>query len=328
MKIHNYGISLDTLGEFGSLQRLEQALTYYQELGYSLVEIDLSPFALVIDGNIRQPQLDAFCTVLANFKLHYSIHSPNRLNLAYDSQHELSKRILRCQIEICHAIGGIRVVYHSGLQALDEVAPGLRRTLLTEDALREGAQREVNALKEIAPFAADAGVVVCLENGDPHQWEHDLIARFNLPREALLQHHARLHPQNIVRQLEAIDHPNVALTLDIAHLYIAANDMGFDYLEAVSIAAPWVKHLHVNDNYGRLDRGYDKGADRWAYGEGDIHLPPGWGSIPYEQVLARLPQYEGDLVLEIKLGFEDHLSECLATIRRLVRDSENAEHLH
>src|SRR5581483_9660755 len=321
MRIHNYGISLDTLGDFGSLSRLHDALAYYQELGYSLVEIDLSPFALVIDGNLRQPQFDAFRAVLSDFTLCYSIHSPNRLNLAYDPQHDLCQRILRCQIEICHAIGGTRVVYHSGLQALDDVARGVRRTLLTEDELREGAAREVDALKNVAPMAADAGVVVCLENGDPHQWEHAVIARFGLPREALLQHHARLHPQNIVRQLEAINHPNVALTLDIAHLYIAANDMGFDYLDAVRIAAPWVKHLHVNDNYGRLDRGFDTESDRWAYGEGDIHLPPGWGSIPYGEVLARLPRYEGDLILEIKPGFQDHIGECLTTMRRIVGDS-------
>ena len=70
------------------------------------------------------------------------------------------------------------------------------------------------------------------------------------------------------------------MTLDIAHLHIAAHDLGFDYLAAVAAAAPWVKHLHANDNFGRLDQGFDNEVDRWAYGEADIHLPPGWGSIP------------------------------------------------
>lgn len=324
MKIHHYGISLDTLGESGSLERLHQVLGQFQELGYSLVEIDLSPFAIVVDGSIRQRQLDAFCAVLSNFDLHYSIHSPNRLNLAYDPRHDLCRRILHCQIQVCRAIGGNRVVYHSGLEALRDVALGLRRQLLTDDELRAGAQREVNALTELAPVAADAGVIVCLENGDPHLWEHNVLAGFNLPAGELLKHHARLHPRNVVRQLEAINHPNVAMTLDLAHLYLAANDMAFDYLEAVAAAAPWVKHLHVNDNFGRLDQGYDKEPDRWAYGEGDIHLPPGWGTIPYAQVLTRLDSYEGDLVLEIKPGFEDHLTECLATMRDLVRAAPTA----
>jgi sugar phosphate isomerase/epimerase len=67
-----------------------------------------------------------------------------------------------------------------------------------------------------------------------------------------------------------------------------------------------------------LDSGFDSEPDRWPYGEADIHLPPGWGSIPYAEVFARLPDYQGDLILEIKGGFVDYLGESLATMRALV----------
>jgi sugar phosphate isomerase/epimerase len=129
----------------------------------------------------------------------------------------------------------------------------------------------------------------------------------------------------IVRQLEAIDDPAVGMTLDIAHLHIAAHDLGFDYLQAVEQAAPWVRHLHANDNFGRLDWGFDNESDRWPYGEADIHLPPGWGSIPYGEVFARLNGYQGDLILEIKSGFADYLGESLATMRALVGQGEPTE---
>ena len=122
----------------------------------------------------------------------------------------------------------------------------------------------------------------------------------------------------IVRQLEAIDDPAVGMTLDIAHLHIAAYDIGFDYLDAIEEAAPWVSHLHANDNFGRLDRGFDSEADRWPYGEADVHLPPGWGSIPYAEAFARLSAYSGDLILEIKSGFADYLGESLATMAGIV----------
>ncbi|MEZ4836432.1 MAG: TIM barrel protein [Caldilineaceae bacterium] len=118
------------------------------------------------------------------------------------------------------------------------------------------------------------------------------MTRFGLPREALLKHHARLQITPIVRQLEAIDHPSVGMTLDIAHLHIAAHDMGFDYLDAVAEAAPWVVHLHANDNYGRLDTGFDSEPERWPYGEADIHLPR-LGINPLHRSLrapARLPR--------------------------------------
>jgi sugar phosphate isomerase/epimerase len=232
---------------------------------------------------------------------------------------------MQCQLEICRRVGAARLVYHSGLQALDRVRYGVRRTLLRDAELAEGAQREVAAFRELGPRAADAGVIIGMENGDSHQWEHDLIARFGLPRRALLQHHARLHVTPIIRQLEAIDHPNVGLTLDIAHLHIAAHDMGFDYLDAVRQAAPWVRHLHANDNFGRLDEGFDSEPDRWAFGEADIHLPPGWGSIPYQEVFAQLPDYRGDLILEIKSGFADYLAESLTTMRGLVGEGRDDE---
>jgi sugar phosphate isomerase/epimerase len=157
-----------------------------------------------------------------------------------------------------------------------------------------------------------------MENGDPHLWGYTVLDRFVAPREALVKHHPRLRISPIVRQLEAIDHPAVGLTLDVAHLHIAAHEIGFDYLEAVREAAPWVRHLHANDNFGRLDRGVDLEMDRWAFGEADIHLPPGWGCIPYRQVFARLPEYEGDLILEIKPGFYDLLGQALQDTRRML----------
>jgi sugar phosphate isomerase/epimerase len=200
----------------------------------------------------------------------------------------------------------------------------VRRTLLSEPELVEGAQREVAALRALAAQASDTGVLIGMENGDSHLWEHNIIAHFGQPRAALAQHHARLMIPPIVRQLEAIDNPAVAMTLDIAHLHIAAHDLGFDYLEAVEQAAPWVRHLHANDNFGRLDWGFDSEPDRWPYGEADLHLPPGWGSIPYEQVFARLAGYQGDLILEIKSGFADSLGESLATMDEIVRQSGTA----
>jgi len=93
-----------------------------------------------------------------------------------------------------------------------------------------------------------------MENGDPHLWEYNVLAQFGRPREELVKHHARLRIEPIVRQLQAINHPNVGLTLDIAHLHIAAHEVGFDYLEAVSQATPWARHLHVNDNFGQGEK--------------------------------------------------------------------------
>jgi sugar phosphate isomerase/epimerase len=321
MQIDHIGFSFSAPAGFGALRKLEEGLDHLGKLGYTLIEINPQPFAIIMNGEIRRRQLENFGAVLRNFSLRYSIHGYNRLNLAYDPRHELCKAIMRCQIEICQAVGAQRLVYHSGLQALDDLHNGVRATPLSEEELDDGARREAAAFQELAPLAEDAGVVVGMENGDSHRWEHALMARFGLPREALLRHHARLQIAPIVRQLEAIDHPAVGMTLDIAHLHIAAHDMGFSYLDAVAEAAPWVVHLHANDNFGKLDTGFDSEPERWPYGEADIHLPPGWGSIPYVEVFRRLPDYQGDLVLEIKAGFADYLDESLETMKAIVAEA-------
>jgi sugar phosphate isomerase/epimerase len=318
MQIQSIGIAATAPGGLHSLEQLADFLAHVRALGYELVELDVSPAAVIVDGRVRRPQVEALAAVLRAGGLRTSVHGLMRLNLAYDPRHELCRRIMACQIEVCAALGARTLVYHSGLQALDQTRSSVRSKLLSDAELAEGAAREVEALRAQAPLAADAGVTICVENGDSHQWEHALLARFGLPREALAQHHARLRVEPIVAQLAAIDHPHVGMTLDIAHLFIAANDLGFDYLAAVETAAPWVRHLHANDNFGRLDQGFDGESDRYAFGEADLHLPPGWGAIPYGAVFERLSEYTGDLVLEIKPGFFASFGEALHTMRGLV----------
>ena len=317
--IRDIGIGLEYLDAPGQLRQLEERLAHYQAEGFRLVEIDPAPYHLIIYGELHRPSLADWSTALRQFGLRYSIHGLLRLNLAYDPRHDLCRQIMRCQIEICHTIGASTLVYHSGLQALDQVRYGVRRSLLSEEELAEGARREVAALRELAPIAADAGVTIGMENGDPHQWEYDLIARHGLPRSAIAQHHARLYLAPIVRQLEAIGHPSIAMTLDLGHLHIAAHGLECDYLAQIDEAAPWVKHLHISDNLGLLDQGFDAEPDRWAYGEADIHMPPGWGSVPYCDALDRLPGYRGDAILEIKAGFLDQAAEGLRAFRELLR---------
>lgn len=318
IQINEIGIAMSAAPGHEKFARLEKSLAWAQSMGYGLVEVSIGPFALIIDGRLRREGLADFQAVLSNFDLRYTLHGYNRLNLAYDPRHALCKQIMAAQIEIAGAVGASCLVYHSGLQALDAVRHGVRSTLLSDEELRAGATQEVRALKEAGIHAGDVGVIIGVENGDSHLWERELLARFGLPREALLKHHARLAIEPIVRQLEAVDHPAVGMTLDVAHLHIAAGDMGFDYLEAVAQAAGWVRHLHANDNFGRLDFGFDNEFERWPFGEADIHLPPGWGSIPFAQVFERLPDFAGDLILEIKSGFADEFAQSKTTMAEIL----------
>ena len=320
MIVRGIGIGVGGLGELLPLRQLEQALAHCQSLGFDLVEIDPTPFGLIINGELRRPQLADFLAVVRNFDLRYSVHGLMRLNLAYDTRHELCRKIMACQIEIAREMAATRLVYHSGLQALDDARHGVRRSLLTDEELLEGAKREVAAFVALAPLAADAGVVIGMENGDPHLWEYNVLVQYGHPPSDLLKHHARLHISPIVRQLESINHPNVAMTLDLGHLFIVACKLGFDFLDEVREAAPWTKHIHAHDNFGLLDQGFGAEQDRWPFGEADLHMPPGWGSIPLRDVCACLPDYDGDVILEIKQGFWGYLDQALAGMRRILSE--------
>jgi sugar phosphate isomerase/epimerase len=277
---------------------------------------------LIVICQLRLKQLANFAAVLESFDLRYSLHSISRLNLAYDPRLELCNQIMRSQIEICRAIHATCLVYHSGLQSLEAIYHGYggRRSLYSDAELSAGALREQEALRMHARMAADADMIIGVENGVPVLWEYELIEKFGQPRSELVKHDPALHLRPILRQLESIDHPNVALALDVGHLLVAAKQLGFDFLAAIE-ASPWVRHLHLSDNFGQLEQGSDQEDVRIMYGESDLHLPPGWGSIPFGDVFARLPNYEGALVLEIKASFRDHLDECLQNTRKFLAAS-------
>ena len=252
--------------------------------------------------------------------LRYSVHAPGRTNLAYRPDPAMEYRVLAACVRFCGAIGAGVLVYHSGLQALDAARVG-RMPLPSDDELARGAEREAAALRKLAPIAADSGVTIGMENGDPHLWEYLVLREQGKPPDDLAKYHARMRTAAIVEQAEAVNHPNVGITLDLGHLYLAAQALGDDYLPAIAAAAPWVCHLHINDNFGRLDMGVDYEGYRLPYGEADLHLPPGWGAIPLAEAFARLDDFEGDIILEIKSRYREHLDEALMNTRQILLDN-------
>ena len=320
MNVRGIGIDIPDAQVDGRRQVLVDELSRAQSLGFTLAEVSIPSLNVIMNGELIPERVAAIQGCVAPFELRYSVHAPGRTNLAFSPNHDLEYSVLEACIRFCSAIGARILVYHSGLQALDAARAGLG-ALPDEDELARGAERERAALKKLARIAGDLGVVIGVENGDPHLWEYSVLRAAGKPAGALARYHARLRISAIVAQIEAVDHPNVGMTLDLGHLYLATQALAEDYLEAVSAAAPWVRHLHMNDNFGKLDVGQDSEGYRLAYGEADLHLPPGWGALPYAAAFTRLAEYDGDIVLEIKARYRDHLSEALANTRRMLREN-------
>ena len=64
--------------------------------------------------------------------------------------------------------------------------------------------------------------------------------------------------------------------------------------------APFSEHLHLHDSFGLLQTmpTYIK-SEAVSYGLGDIHLPLGWGNIPFDEVFDKL-----ELPKDTNLNFE------------------------
>ncbi len=329
MNITGISINGDVERFGGSLERLVEDLRFFQQCGFDGVEISVDGLDAVIGGRLEKSQVDRIRAITEQFDFVYTVHPPGRMNLAFPppgsgggADFALEKAVFAACLECCAAIGAKVMVYHSGLIALHEVRYGVGQ-LPDEETLEAGRVREVSALGELMPLAAEHGVIVAMENRDPHLWEIAALLRSDRSPDDLLAYHSGLSIPTLVRQVKEVDHANLGLTLDLGHLTLAANVCGFDYLEAIQQAAPYVRHIHGHDNFGRLGSIFDDLHERIPYGDGDLHLPPGWGTIPLLESLAQLSGYEGLYVLEIRPRFRGHFADALQTTRNLIQQVQD-----
>lgn len=324
MQITGIGINADGQHLGGSLTQLAEDLAFFHRCGFDGVELSLHGLDVVSGGRLRQGQVDRVRAITERYGFFYTVHAPDQINFAFPQSSmggqpdsAMDRDVFAASLDFCAAIGAGTMVYHSGLIALHRVAAGLD-DLPEEEALARAREREVADLSDLLPLAAQRGVIVAMENRDPHPWEVATLRRCGVAASQLLKYHAGMSVRDLVAQVEAVNHPSFGLTLDLGHLFLAANLCGFDYLEAIQQAAPYVRHLHVSDNWGRLGGASDSLNHRIPFGEGDLHLPPGWGAIPHVAALQQLPNYEGAYILEIRPRFFEHFAKALETARQIV----------
>lgn len=321
----------DHLG--GHLANLEACLALFQSAGFDGVELSAPGLDVISGGRLRRAQVDRVRAIAGRFPFQYTVHAADQMNLAFPGttiggapDSSMDRAVFAASLDFCAEIHAPVMVYHSGLMSLYPAATGLG-PLPDDDELARAREREAAALRELAPLAAERGVVVAMENRDPHPWEIAVLRHFGLPAEQLPKYHAGMIVPDLVAQVKAVGHPNLGLTLDLGHLYLAAKQCGFGFLEAVRQAAPYVRHLHASDNWGRLGGYFDSLNHRNPHGEGDVHMPPGWGGIPHVEALKQMPQYEGYYLVEIRPRFYEHAAEARQAAQRLVAEATDGKGL-
>lgn len=316
--IRGIGVNCDDAGIDGHLDRLEQDLARAQRAGFDAYELSIEACNVIRGGRLAQDEVNRVKAILARYPLHYTVHPPCTLHL--NERSELQRQVFLSCLEMTAQIGASVMVYHSGQMAL---RPANQDTAALPDAaaLQEMWQIESAQLVEMSGHAAQRGVVIAIENRDPHLWELAALARHSKSASDLITYHQGMRLDLLARQLAQIGSPNVGICLDVGHAFLAAPYWPDpDFLAAVRQASPWIKHLHVHDNFGRLDNQAESLSERLVFGEADNHLPPGWGAIPLTQVASILSAaaYGGYAIVELRPRYMDMLPEVAATTRALI----------
>ncbi|MCX7670795.1 MAG: sugar phosphate isomerase/epimerase, partial [Anaerolineae bacterium] len=245
------------------------------------------------------------------------VHAPGSLRLTEPSG--FHEQVFISCLEVTRQIGAEVMVYHSAQLAL-RPADQDTEPLPDDAALQALWRTETAALQRMARRAEALGIVIAVENRDPHLWEVAALYRHGKTAADLPTYHQGMRLDLLGAQIEAVGSPNVGICLDVGHAFLAAPYWPTDYLSAIRDSAAHVCHVHWHDNFGRLDDRAESLAERLIFGEADNHLPPGWGAIPLAQVLEilRAADYAGWLTVEIRPRYMHLLPEVAQQVRAQV----------
>ena len=320
--IRGIGANCDDHDIDGHLDKLARDVAHAEAAGYDAYELSTGAVNAIRCGRLDADEAQRVATVLSAHHLSYTVHPPVDLRLTDASG--LGNQIFVSCLELCACIGAQVMVYHSAQLALRPADQDTEQ-LPDEAGLASLWQRETDALHAMSFEAAKRGITIAVENRDPHLWEIAALRRHGKDAGALLTYHQGMRLDLLVDQVRQIGSPNVGICLDTGHAFLAAPYwQQKDFVTGVCHAAPWIRHVHFHDNFGRLDDYAESLSDRLIFGQADNHLPPGWGRIPLDQVLQSLTAagYAGWLIVEMRPRYFDRRAEALATVRALLEEEK------
>ena len=296
MPIKGVGINADSYRIKGDPQLLEADLAFFEKVGFEYVEIPIHGVDGVIGGEFNLKSIKKVKEALQKHHLKATVHCPDPLNLR-KGDFELNQKVFKSCIEFTSKLEAEILVYHDG---------NFKRTRQRSQGQDLARLKEIKALESLSNFASETGVQIGVENIGGSLEE-------------------------LVRMVGEVDRKNVGVTYDFGHAFLFYSACGRkgDFLESIEKARPYLKHLHIHDNFGRVTSGFALDSlttpyiDRLPFGEGDLHMPPGMGKIPYNQVISLIKDYSGVAMMEIDPRYKDFYQEALTSIEKNLRKSQN-----
>lgn len=294
MKLRGMGVNLQVNEMTSNLDNMRAKLDKVVELGLDVVEIPVQAMNVIRHGRIDETRLRDYIRILESYSLRYTTHAPYHLNLFRDGgSNPTEEALFTASLEVSLAIRAEVMVYHVGRFVGEEefYYPTLWRAY-SEYEKHQLMEMEQSLLFKSGERAQAAGLRIGMENMRPYLDCRDYCYS--------------VVPQALLDQVRNVNHPNVGVTLDFGHLYLAVNMYNLNLEAEVSAIAPHVVHLHVHDNFGVPCFSSEKSQyDLVPLGRGDMHAPMGDGEIPFPAITALLaPYFDGCLVHELRDRYE------------------------
>ena len=253
-----------------AMEALPGQLDFIESLGADAAELSALHDDLIAKYRLIPGRMALLKSMIADRPLEYAVHAAIGLNFMVEPAHlQPHIDVAKAYIELTAECGATNMVLHTGQY------PGT----LSQVHLAARYEQQRKTLNELGDFAAQHGVLICVEN--VFYWKG--------------QHTAT--PQELARELRAINHPNITATFDFGHAALNLEDVGQMFLDEAAHLTPLSKHLHIHDNFGIADlTSVYTPCEALALGEGDLHLPLHLGEIPWDG-LAKLDYPEDPLFM-------------------------------
>ena len=253
-----------------NLAALDTCLSGIVDAGFSHAELACPDWGIWLGGAINVPQLRRLVKLTDRFRgqLRYTVHGPIAFHLMSQDDWDGRARLLRAGLEATRELGAEVMVYESGW--IQEWPAGGSTNMLDFMA------RERELLREVGE-----GCLV---------WKGKIAIETMAGAEYMRSYTD--WPHQLVDQITLTNHPAVGVCIDTGHSNIGASRGGFDFLGGIRQLAPHVFTFHLHDNFGTWASPHlglnHKSPESWALGLGDLHLPLGWGTIPFGKMLREI----------------------------------------
>ena len=290
------------------MAKLRMEFDFFAACGFDAVELSIPGLYLILNGRLDERRAERTQAILRQFSFRYTLHLPDNLNLASPAEPKSAYSIACECLSFAAAARAEVAVYHCGLDFVE-----------TKDLQALGAARrqEVEQLQSLASKAEQHGVLIAVENSDPRRGEQLQLAALSISGSEARQLHPALDPSAVAAEVAEVGHPNVGMTLDFGHFYLASALTGQEFLPTIEAVSRRVDHIHLNDNFGRLAPAGLSRMDEALLGLADCHLPPGMGSIPLRDSLGFFTDFAGYIILELRPAYQLYFAEAVRWVRDL-----------